>query len=68
MAENSDTMLPLSVKLDNDGQLFSKTARLASSYMYDFTCIQNAHVQVLLAKKWLGQNLTSPTACYSHEL
>ena len=48
----------------DDGQPFSEKARLTSSYVYNFTCIQSAHVQARSVKKWSGQNQTSPTACY----
>ena len=57
MAENSDSMLPFVREFCTTAAVVSETARLTS---------QTAHAQVWSAKKVVGPNLTSPTACYGH--
>ena len=62
MAENPNATLPFCQwNLHDGGQSFSQTARLTCFYTYDFTCFQSPHVS---AKKWLGQNPTSPSVFF----
>ena len=61
MAENfADASYLLSVKLYDDGLPFSEMAHLTGSLRF--------YAYSRSAKKWSGQNPTSPTAGYNHGL